>query len=393
MNQSEINPRLNSIQLLAAIVGVIGLLAWAVAMFAFGGTRQQFFQSYLYAYLFWIAIPLGSFVLLMLQHMVHGMWGSAIRRLLEAAALTIPLMALVFVPIALFGINDLYLWANPDVIAHDVILQRKVAYLNVSFFLVRAALYYVIWTVFTLLLVKWSNDEDKTKDPAMQGRFRMLSGPGIALYVLTMTFAAFDWGMSLEPHWFSAIYGVIFMIGQGLSTFAFMIMIVALLANRKPMVDVLTTKHFHDLGNLLLAFTILWTYMSLSQFLIIWSGNLPEETPWYLHRQAGGWNAVAISVIVVQFVLPFFLLLQRFMKRKIQHLWKVALVIFLLRFVDLFWIIMPAFHDTVSSVPWMTYAAPIGVGGIWITVFVEILKRRPIVPVGDSHIQEALGHG
>lgn len=391
MNLTEVNPRLGFLQKIAAIVGAVGIVVWILGLFV--GTREQFFQSYLFAYLFWIGIPLGSFALLMLQHMVHGMWGSAIRRLLEGAALTIPLMGLVFLPILLFGMTDLYEWARPEVVANDPILQHKVPYLNMPFFIARAIGYYVIWTAITLLLIKWSNEEDKTKDPAMQKRYRMLSGPGIALYVLTMTFAAFDWGMSLEPHWFSAIYGVIYMIGQGLSTFAFMILMVALLADRKPLSDILVTKHFHDLGNLLLAFTILWTYMSLSQFLIIWSANLPEETPWYIHRQSGSWNTIAVAVVLVQFVLPFFLLLQRFMKRKIQHLWKVAIVIFVMRFVDLFWTVVPAFNNTLADVHWMTYAAPIGLGGLWVAVFVEVLKRRPIIPIGDPHMQEVHGHG
>ncbi len=393
MNE-DINPQLKRLQMPAFIVGAVGVVIW-VAGFFLGGTKEQFFQSYLYAYLFWIGIPLGSFIILMLQHMVSGMWGVAVRRILEAAAMTLPFMALLFVPIAAFGMQDLYEWARPEALAHDTLLQHKSVYLNVPFFYLRAVIYFVFWISFALLLAKFSRDQDKSEMPFPAGRFRLVSGPGIALYVLTMTFAAFDWGMSLEPHWFSAIYGVIFIIGQALSTFAFTILIVAYLADRKPFADLLTTKHFHDLGNLLFAFTILWTYMSLSQFIIIWSANLPEETPWYIHRAQGGWNAVAVSVLAVQFVLPFFMLLQRFIKRKIQYLWKVALVIFIMRFVDLFWLIIPAFNQSVGKVHWMTYVAPIAIGGIWLGIFFEVLKRRPIIPFRDPQIvelQEALAH-
>jgi hypothetical protein len=392
MNQTgSIKPQLTRVQVPAIIIGVLGLAGWA-AGFLLGGGRDTFFQSYLFAFLFWLALPLGSLALLMLQYLTGGKWGYAVRRLLEASALTIPLMAVIFIPIALFAMPDLYPWAQPDTVAHDVILQRKAPYLNVSFFYIRAGVYFVLWMAFLFFLNRWSRLQDTT-DKDFSGKLRALSGPGIVLYILTMTFASFDWGMSLEPHWFSAIYGVIFIIGQGLTTFAFMIMMIAILSKREPMQGLLSTKHFHDLGNLLFAFTILWTYMSLSQFIIIWSGNLPEETPWYIHRNTDGWNVLAVAIILVQFVLPFFLLLQRFMKRKIEYLWKVALVIFVMRFVDLFWIVVPAFNQRLSDVHWMNYVAPIGLGGVWIWIFLEILKRRPILSTGDPQYQEALGHG
>jgi len=388
----EILPQLKRVQLPALIVGVIGLIVW-VAAFGVGMTTQQFFQSYLFAFLFWMAIPLGSFSLLLLHHTVGGLWGVAIRRMLESAVLTLPLIALLFVPIALFAMPYLYEWSIPDIVAHDEILQLKTPYLNVPFFIIRAVIYFAFWIGTAFTLVAWSKEQDKTGNPSILGRFATLSPIGIALYVLTMTFAAVDWGMSLEPHWFSAIYGGIFVIGQGLTTFAFMIMMVGLLANRKPLSQILVTKQFHDLGNLLFAFTILWTYFSLSQFLIMWSGNLPEETPWYLRRQQPGWNELAVFIVLFQFAIPFFLLLQRFIKRRIKYLWKVALFIFLIRFVELFWFIIPAFYETVAAVPWVIYVSPIAVGGIWIGLFIEVLKRRPIVPINDPLLQELAHHG
>jgi hypothetical protein len=387
----DILPVLKKLQLPVIIVGVLGLIVWAMGL-GVGGTRETFFQSYLYAYLFWLAIPMGSLAILFLHHTVGGLWGVAIRRMLESAALTIPLMALLFIPI-IIAMPDLYEWARPEVVAHDPILQHKAIYLNVPFFIGRAVVYFGLWSVAAWFLVKWSKQQDETADPVILKRFRTLGPPGILIYVLTMTFAAIDWGMSLEPHWFSAIYGGIFFIGQGLTTFAFMIMLVALLSKRKPLSDLLVTKQYHDLGNLLFAFTIIWTYFSLSQFLIMWSGNLPEETPWYIHRSQPGWNEIAVGIVVLQFALPFLLMLQRFMKRNISYLWKVALVIFIMRFADIFWYIMPAFNETVPDVHWMTYAAPIGFGGIWIAIFIEVLKRRPIVPVHDPLVQELASHG
>lgn len=387
----EIVAQLKRVQLPAFIVGIIGLVVWA-ASFGTGLTIEQFFQTYLFAFLFWMALPLGSFALLLLQHTINGYWGVAIRRMLESAALTLPVIALMFIPIAAFAMPYLYEWSIPEVVAHDPILQHKVPYLNVPFFIIRAVLYFSFWIGTTFLLVKWSKEQDKTGDPAIRSRFRMLSGPGIVFFVLSMTFAAVDWGMSLEPHWFSAIYGGIFIIGQGLTTFAFMILMLALLSDRKPLSQILVTKQFHDLGNLLFAFTILWTYFSLSQFLIMWSGNLPEETPWYLHRQEPGWQQIAVAIVLFQFVLPFFMLLQRFIKRRIKYLWKVALVVILMRFVELFWFIVPAFADAPWSVHWAMFVSPIAVGGIWIALFIEVLKRRPIVPVKDPLLQELLHH-
>ena len=389
--KDDILPQLKKIQFPAFIVGVLGIIVWAMGL-GVGGTRETFFQSYLYAYLFWIGIPLGSFSILLLHHTVGGFWGVAIRRMLESAALTIPLMALLFLPI-IIAMPDLYEWSRPEVVAHDPIIQKKVAYLNVPFFIGRTVFYFLFWAGVGWLLVKWSKDQDTSDDPSIVKKFRTIAPISIVVYVLTMTFAAVDWGMSLEPHWFSAIYGGIFIIGQALTTFAFMILMLAVVAKRKPLADLLVTKQFHDLGNLLFAFTILWTYFSLSQFLIMWSGNLPEEAPWYVHRAQPGWNEIAMAIVALQFALPFFLLLQRFMKRKISYLWKVALLIFCLRFVDIFWYIMPAFNENLIDVHWMTYVAPIGFGGIWIGIFIEVLKRRPIVPIHDPLLQELASHG
>lgn len=388
----DLLPRLRQIQLPALIVGIIGLVVWFAGM-GVGGTEKIFFQSYLFAFLFALAIPLGSFGILLLHHTLGGYWGVAIRRMLESAALTLPLMALVFVPILILGLPTLYDWADPSIVAHDPILQHKAAYLNVPFFIARAAIYFLFWIGTTWFLSKWSREQDDNPDPWYVVRFRQLSGAGILFFVLTITFAAIDWGMSLDPHWFSSIYGGIFMLGQALTTFAFMILMVAALSSRKPLSEILISKQYHDLGNLLFAFTILWTYFSLSQFLIMWSGNLPEEAPWYVRRQMPGWQEIGIAIVVFQFAMPFLLLLQRFLKRNIGYLWKIALFVFLMRFVEFFWFIVPSFYKSPLEVHMMYFAAPIGFVGIWIVVFIEVLKRRPIVPLGDPLLRELASHG
>lgn len=388
INQTDtLRPPLDRIQRVALIAGVVGLVLCVLGAFL---SPAQFFQSYLFAYLFWAGLALGCFSVLLLQHVSGGGWGLLIRRLLEAGARTLPLMLLLFVPLA-FGMQQVYEWARPEVLANDAILQQKSVYLNVPFFLIRTVFYFAVWIGLLFIWNRWSAEQDRTGNPALDDRLKMLSRLGLLLYFITMTFAAFDWGMSLEPHWFSTMYGIIFVIGQGLLAFAFMIVLVALFADRRPLADLVTPQRFNDLGNLLLAFTMLWAYVTFSQYLIAWSGNLPEEVPWFLRRQTGGWEWIALALVAFQFVLPFMLLLSRQNKRKIQVLGRVAALIFVMHLVEVFWLIVPA-HQSGLSVHWLDLAAILGIGGLWLAVFVWQLKGMPIIPAHDSRLQEATHH-
>ena len=351
---------------------------------------EQFLRSYLLAYLFWTGIALGSLAILLLHHLVGGEWGFVIRRALESGTRTLPLMALLFLPV-LFGIQDVYIWARPEVVAADEMLQHKSHYLNSPFFLFRAAVYFAIWIGIAYFLNRWSAEQDRTADPSFARRLQLLSGPGLLLYGLTVTFAFVDWVMSLEPHWYSTVYGVMFMVGQALGGLAFVIAVTALLAKRKPLSEVIAPRHFHDLGNLLLAFVMLWAYIAFSQYLIIWSGNLPEEISWYLSRSSGGWQWVALALFLFHFCLPFLVLLSRGAKRRVEILAGVAVAMMLMRLVDLFWLVAPAFHPAQLRIHWMDLVAPIGVGGIWVAVFVWQLGKRAILPVYDPRMKEALG--
>lgn len=393
MSQNEpLRPQLQRIQRLALIVGVIGLALCGVGWFL---APNQFFQSYLFAYMFWLGLALGSSAIVLLIHLAGGGWGFVIRRILEAAAMTLPLMLVLFVPIVL-GMGALYEWTHPDIVEGDPVLLGKSAYLNVEFFLIRAAIYFVVWIGIAYLLNRWSAEQDQTGDPALSDRLRLLARFGLALYFLTMTFAAIDWVMSLEPHWFSSIFGVLFIIGQGLSSMAFAIAVAGLLSAREPLADIATPARFNDLGGLLLAFVMFWAYISLSQYLIIWSGNLPEEVTWYLHRTQGGWNWVILFVLAFQFVLPFFLLLARRTKRTIPALSALAAMIVVVHLVELFWRVAPSFHQSALAVHWLDIAAPIGIGGIWIAAFTWLLQGRPLVPLHDPRdprLHEALEHG
>jgi len=370
-------------------IGVValGLCAWGAV-----AARAQFFQSYLIGYLFWLAIPAGSLGLLMLHHLVAGRWGFATQRLLEAATRTLPLMALLFLPIVL-GLTELYPWARPGALAHDALLKHKELYLNVPFFEGRAVLYFGFWIVLAWLLSHWSKCQDDTSDASLTHKLRSLSGPGLVLYVLTASFAGIDWIMSLDPHWFSSIYGAIFVVGQALTTFAFMIVMIVALGQSKPLRDAVEEQTLADLGNLMMAFVLLWAYVSFSQFLIIWSGDLPEEIPWYLHRSSAGWQWVSIILIAFHFALPLLVLLSRKVKRSFSLLATVACGMLVMRLIELFWLIAPSAGRHQLSLHWMDLTAVVGVGGVWLAAFLWQLRRRAIVPLHDPRMQQEPQHG
>jgi MFS family permease len=307
-----------------------------------------------------------------------------IRRPCEAAARTLPLVALMFVPIAI-GIPNLYPWSHAKVVAADEILKHKQVYLNAPFFLTRAAVYFAGWILLSWLFNRWSERS--------HGKMAALAGPGLIFWGFSVTFMSVDWVLSLDPHWYSTMFGMLFMAGQGLSSMAFLIALLVLLSRRLPMSEVLTPRHLHDLGKFLLALVMVWAYFSFSQFLIIWAGNLPEEIPWYLDRLRGGWQYVALALVIGHFALPFALLLSRDLKRSFKLLAAIAIFVLFMRMVDLYWLVAPDFRKGRFGLSWMDFAAPIGMGGIWLAYFLIQLARRPLMPINDPHLVEALEHG
>jgi hypothetical protein len=355
-----------------------GAVAMALLLIGALFDRAQFFRSYLFAFSFWLAIPLGSLAILMLQYLTGGEWGWIIRRSLEAAARTLPLIALLFVPV-LIGLPALYPWAQAEHVAGDAVLQHKAGYLNVPFFVARALFYLGAWAALGFFLARWSQQQDDVSARADQ-RLRRLSAPGLLLYFFTMTFAAIDWFMSIEPDWYSTIYGVLWIVNQGLTALAFAIVALALSEQRPPLAAYLRPNHFHDLGNLLLAFVMLWAYVAFSQYLIIWSGNLAEEIPWYIKRTAGGWRWIPPALIVGHFFLPFLLLLQRGVKQKSTKLACVAGAILVLRILDNYWLLVPGFGHAAAKVHWLDVAAIVGIGGLWCGAFLWQREKRPLLP-------------
>lgn len=377
--------RIDRLQQRAFLVGLVAMtLCIGGAIFNPG----QFFQSYLQAYLFWIGISLGCLAVLMLHHLVGGWWGLPIRRPLEAGCRTLSLMAVLFVPILLWS-RLLYSWARAEEVAADELLRHKSLYLNVPAFTGRAIVYFAIWISVAHVLNRWSGEQDRTGNRLIAKRFKDLSGPGLVLYGLTVTFSAVDWVMSLEPHWHSTIYGMVFVAGQGLEGTAFVIIVAHLLTRWGALADMALSQRFHDLGNLTLTFLMLWAYTAFSQFLIVWAENLTDEIPWYLHRTIGGWQGMAVTLIVLQFGLPFVLLLSRGLKQRSQLLSLIAIVILFMRMVDLVWLVAPAFHPTGLFIHWLDLLTPIGMGGIWISIFVWHLKSRPLIPLHDPMMEAA----
>jgi hypothetical protein len=383
------------LQFIALVIGVVALAIAGVVALMMPRTLNQFFHSYLMAYLFWTGLALGCLGLLMVQYVARGAWGVIIRRVLEAGTRTLPLMAILFVPI-IFGIHSLYEWSHENV---NAIIRLKQPYLNTPFFLARAGIYFLVWLGLMFLLNRWSTRQDETGDYSYGQMSRNLSGPALVIFALVMTFASVDWIMSLDAEWYSTIFGILFMVGGALSAMAFVIIVLVSLSEREPLKGVLSAMHFHDLGKFLLAFVMLFAYMSLSQFLIIWMANLPEEIPWYLRRMRGEWQYFSFGLVMIHFAIPFMFLLSRNLKRRPRTLMRVAILVFVARLVYDFWTIAPEVeertvpHFTPFHFHFLDILLPIGIGGIWLAVFLWQLRSRPILPVHDSLLERALTHG
>ncbi len=350
---------------------------------------NDFFQSYLVAFLFWIGITLGCLALLMVQHLTGGRWALIIRRILEAGTRTLPLMAVAALPL-LVGMRTLYSWSRPD--QSDPVILSKHLYLNPTFFIARMVFYFAIWFLLSSTLNKWSREEDVEGSPSLWARFEALSGGGLVLYGLTVTFASVDWVMSLEPRWYSTIYGMLFMVGQALAALAFSVMILIWLSEREPLSDVVRPSYLQDLGSFLLAFVMLWAYLEFSQYLIIWGGNLTEEIPWYIRRMQGTWGHIGLLLVVLNFALPFFLLLFRHVKRTTRSLAIVTGLVLLMRLVDMYWMVLPAFGGGNVHLTWMNVVLPFGLGAIWFAYFLWQLQRMPILPAHDPRMEGVAEH-
>ena len=372
--------------LVGAVFSVVaGMIAWK--------WPDQFFHAYLISYMDWLGIALGSMAILMLRHLTGGGWGMVIRRILGAAMRTLPLLALLFLPI-LFGIPRLYIWARPldsiqDKLLREHLEQITKTYLTTNGFIVRAVIYFAILGAVAFFLTKWSAEQDHPPIRDNSSRFKALSGPGLILYGFTISFAAIDWVMSIDPGWISTIYGLLHLAGQVLSAICFAVVVERILVRYKPMSELLQPDFVHDHGKLMLTFIMVWAYFSFSQWLIIWAGNLPEEITWYMKRLNGGWGYVGLFLVLFHFAVPFVLLLSRAFKRDVTRLVWLAVWLLVAHYVDLFWMIEPNFSKT-FTVTLADLVIPFAMGGLWMSYFFRNLNAMPLVPAYDADAKQVL---
>lgn len=381
------------------------ILAWAI-----GDGFNSIAQTYLYAFVLWFGLSLGSFALWNIHQLTGGAWSYMIQRILEAMMKTIwvpcvGFLAIVFGGSLIGGGHTMYgRWMDylnhPEVIPG--VIEAKQWYLNTEYWSLRTLLYWAIWlTLIYFCVARWSKKNEETQDALVLRSARFWAGPFILIYCITMTFAPVDWFMSLEPMWFSTMYGPLFWISQGLTILAFSVLILSALSDTKPISKYLTVKHYHSISSLMCGFIVLWTYMSFSQFLIIWAGNQPEEIHWYLARDDGYFQAILVLLMAGHFFLPFMVLLQKKIKFHINRLKWVCVWILLFRLVDVYYIIMPAFTDThgdfdyVPQTPWGTFlqcgVMVVALGGFWMFVFLGNLTKLPLLPMYDPRMYDALG--
>lgn len=392
MITSTFPPLTRQIQHIALWIGIAGL---GLSFFGAYLQPRQFFLSYLFAYLFWTGISLGAMIIIMIHHLTGGVWGFLIRRPLEAATQALPLMALLFIPL-LFGLSELYIWTRPEDISHESVLQvlhKKREYLNIPFFVARAVIYFVIWLGIAYWLNKWSGEQDQKDHPEIALRLQYFSAIGAILYTFSITFAGIDWIMSLVPEWYSTIFGFLFGSGQMLSAMAFAIIAAVSFSKIKPLGGVFLPGRLNDLGNILLVFILLWTYLAFMQYFIIWSENLPHEISWYLPRVESSWKWVGIFLIAFHFFVPFIVLLSRRAKRTTSILVSVAAAVMVVHLVDTFWLVVPSLRTQGFQLYWTDFAVPLGIGGLWLATVLWRLQRKPLVPLQAPGAKRAMKNG
>jgi hypothetical protein len=370
------------------IAAALGLAGIGGAM-AVGGEHHENYFAYLTAFLFFLSIALGGLFFCMIFFLTRSGWNVAVRRIAESAAATLPVFALLFIPV-LLGKEHVYHWMVPGAADHDPLLQWKQGYLNVGFFLARAGVYFLIWTGLALLFRGLSIRQDTSGDTAITRKLQALAAPGIALGALSITFATFDWNMSIDYHWFSTMYGVIYFAGSFMSLFAVLAIVTTLFRRQGLTKGYISVEHQHGIGKMMFGMNCFWAYTSFSQFMLIWYANIPEETIWYMHRWEGSWRSVSLLLAVGHFVLPFFFLMSRHMKRNPVTLVIGAVWLLGMHYLDLFWMIMPNVYHGNASFGLSEILSFVGVGGVFVGAFTFLLSRAPLIPVKDPRLPESL---
>lgn len=373
----------------AVAIGMLGIAGTAWLAYGAHDGGEHFYRSYLVAFVYFLSLSLGALFFVVLQHLTHSGWSVVLRRMAEAVAANLPVLAVLAIPI-LFGLHHLYHWSDPEVVAGDHLLQGKAGYLNVRFFLIRMVMYFAVWAGLSRFYFRSSLRQDETGDPALTLKMERLSGPAIVLYAVTQTFASFDLLMSLDAHWFSTIYGVYFFAGSILGFFAMLPIIFYLLQRSGRLTHSVTTEHFHDMGKLAFAFTVFWAYIAFSQFMLIWYANMPEETGWYLRRQQGQWAWVSLALLFGHFVIPFLALISRYPKRRRGMIVIPTVWILLMHWLDIYWLVMPEVSQARVPFSMLDLTCFLAVGGILVAAAAHRMRRRALVCEKDPRVAESL---
>jgi len=392
----RLGPKAASIERVSGVVGALGLLLCVAGFFA---NRAEFFQSYLFAFIYWGGFAIGGLGVLLMNHVVGGRWGVTARRFLEAQMRTLPLVFLFFL-VLLLGLKYLYPWTHSDLVHANEYLQAKRNYLNVPFFIARMFVYFALWLFWGLRVNRMSDLQDQTGDPTLRERMRAFSAPGLLIFVVTASFAYIDWILSSDAQYYSTIYGAMLLFGDVLQTFALTLVVLILASRGDRFGGRINPPILHELGNMMFAFTIFWTYLSASQLIITWPANLPQELQWYMDRVHGPWKWLALTTALSMFAIPFLALLSQARKRDPRRLLRVAVWILVARLIDVFWIVEPTFRNRTPSTAlatasgftlyWTDFAAFFGIGGIWVYAFLRQLRQRPLLPLRDPRVMSPI---
>ncbi|MFC1565101.1 hypothetical protein ACFL6G_09210 [candidate division KSB1 bacterium] len=375
--------------IIGKVLLIIGIVGTALSLVGYFLDPKQFFHSYLSAFVYWITIGLGGLFFTMLHHLTNAKWSIVLRRISESIMITLPFMAVFAIPI-FFGLNELYHWSIPEVMAEDHLLQKKSGYLNDSFFVIRIAVYFLIWSISSYSLYRVSIREDNAYSEAITKSFRKISAAGMILFAFTITYFSFDLLMSLDAHWYSTIFGVYVFSGTLLTFLAFLTVFCLFLHGKGVLKDIITLEHYHDLARLTFAFVVFWAYIAFSQYFLIWYGNIPEESVWYLHRWEGTWKVLGFTIIFGYFILPFLLLMTRAFKRNQQLLKFLGIWLLVMHYVDIYWLVMPSIHEHSVHVSWIDLAALFGLGGFFLFFLWIRLSSQALVPVNDPRLDESM---
>ncbi len=381
---------------LPAVFAMFGVGGLGASYALKGDDVEQFFYSYITAYMFFLSLSLGGLFFVLVQHATRAGWSIVVRRLSENVMITLPLMAVLLLPI-LVGVHDVFEWSHENVVANDAVLTAKQPYLNTGSFYIRAFVFIAIWSILSLAYHRWSTSQDRASDPIrFSDRMTWMAPLGLILFGLSLTFAAFDYMMSLDPHWFSTVFGVYYFAGCVLVIHATLVLLALALQRSGYLRGVVTSEHYHDLGKMMFAFTVFWAYIAFSQYMLIWYANVPEETYWYAYRGQGSWLWLSIALPIVRFAIPFFALISRWPKRnpKILAVW--AVFILFGELLDMFWLIQPVLphhHGTHElHVGLIDVTTLVGIGGLFLAVVCSATVGRPLVPLRDPRLDESLHH-